>query len=43
MMMLPVMILLGLWFMAAKDETARQNILAIYVLGLILEVVLWTF
>ncbi len=42
-MITAVMIFLGFWFWAAKDERARQNILAIYVLGLILEVVLWTF
>jgi hypothetical protein len=41
-MMMTVMIFLGFWFWAAKDERARQNILAVYVLALILEVVLWT-
>lgn len=34
-------IFLALWFWAAKDERARQNILAVYVLALVLEVVLW--
>lgn len=41
-MITAVMILLALWFWAAKDERARQNILAVYVLALVLEVVLWT-
>lgn len=40
-MLLATTTLLALWFWAAKDERARQNILAIYILALVLEVVLW--
>ncbi len=41
--MTALMILLGAWFILAQDKRARQNILIMFAVGLVMEVLLWTF